>query len=378
MPRETMLLYLASWSIRKEDGMELEIIDNHVHIAGKGDCYPADLHWSKRFTRGIGYRSLIILKGWIFKKVGDERMIETVVDQVERAGRIGHAVLLAFDNVYDPDGTCRGPSQQGQAEVLSTIYVSNDLVKRLSKEHPKILMGISVHPFRNDAIEELEKYKDKAALCKWMPSAQLIDFENPDVQGKLGRFYAKLAEIRLPLLLHTGIETTIPAPRDGYEKFNNPLYIKKALDMGVTVILAHCGCSFFDATQDDFLDEALGLFRKRVDDHPDWNLYADISALFSPFRARKVLKRIFETVPADRLIYGSDFPNPAKGRKEPLLRPFLRFSRRNLLNRSARVAYRWLKYYYREEENKEEKIQSVMMGFHRLLTELGRAHILTP
>ncbi len=256
---------------------------------------------------------------------------------------------------------------------MSTIYVSNEFVQGLSKANSRILLGISVHPFRNDAVEELDKYKNDAALCKWMPSAHLIDFTDPKAQGKLEKFYAKLAEISLPLLLHTGVETSIPSAREGYDKFNSPKYIEKALDMGVAVILAHCGSSYFDALQEDFVDDALRLFNRQRRDRPNWKLYADISALFSPFRARKILNLVFRNIYPGKLIYGSDFPNPAKGRKEFFLRPFFRYARRNLLDRSAKVAHRWLKYYYSESE-----AQLILTSFHRLLIELGRSSIIKP
>jgi len=51
-------------------------IDNHVHIAGRGDVYPDDLYWSKLFEEGIGFQALKILKGWGCKKVGDQLMID--------------------------------------------------------------------------------------------------------------------------------------------------------------------------------------------------------------------------------------------------------------------------------------------------------------
>lgn len=353
--------------------MELKIIDNHVHIAGRGDVYPDDLYWSKKFEKGIGFRALTILKGWAFKRVGDKIMIDTALKQINQAKRINHVVLLAFDNVYDIDGTYLGPRQPDQKQVMSTIYVSNEFVRGLSKANSRILLGISVHPFRDDAVKELDKYRNDAALCKWMPSAHLIDFTDSNAQGKLEKFYAKLADIGLPLLLHTGVETSIPSAREGYDKFNSPKYIEKALDMGVPVILAHCGCSYFDALQEDFVEDALRLFNKQRDDRPHWKLYADISALFSPFRARKVLNRVFKNINPSKLIYGSDFPNPAKSREEFFLRPFFRYARRNLLDRSAKIAHKWLKYYYSESE-----AQLILTGFHRLLIELNRSSIIKP
>jgi predicted TIM-barrel fold metal-dependent hydrolase len=347
-----------------------KVIDMHVHIAGRGDVWPEDLWWSERFEEGIGFKALAILKGWSSKQVGDELMRTVLSDQATMARRIDLAVVLAFDNVYDPDGTYRGPQRAKREEVFTTLYVSNQYVVDLCESYPKkLLPGISVHPFRPDALEELDKYKDRAALCKWMPSAQLIDFESSVGQPKLERFYAKLAEIKLPLLLHTGIETSIPTVDKSFERFNSARFVERALDLGATVIVAHCGCSYFDLLQDNMVDDTIRLFQKMEAEGKDWGLYADISALFSPFRRRKILDRIFAEIPAERLVYGSDFPNPAKGRREPFLRPFLRYRKANLLNRSARIARRWLKHYFPDSDARADRI---MTGFHRLLESLGR------
>jgi predicted TIM-barrel fold metal-dependent hydrolase len=354
-------------------GNPYKTIDNHVHIAGRGDVYPDDLYWSKLFEEGIGFQALKILKGWGCKKVGDQLMIDTLRKQINEANSIDYAVVLAFDNVYDVDGTYRGPKQTGAGQIRSNLFVSNKFVLDLCQATPKLLPGISVHPFRENALRELDNYEDKAVLCKWMPSAHLIDFDNPRAQPKLEKFYIKMAEIQLPLLLHTGVEASIPSSDKRYNKYNNPAYIEKALDMGVTVILAHCGCSYFDLLEDNFVNEALKMFEKQQTVKPSWRLYADISALFSPFRKRKILDRIFKSIPASQLIYGSDFPNPAKGRREFFLRAFLRFRKANLLNRYFNITSKWLPEYYSQSDT-----FLILTNFHRLLDKLGRDHLVVP
>jgi mannonate dehydratase len=350
-----------------------KIIDNHVHIAGPGDVYKDDLYWSKRFEEGIGFQALKILKGWIFKRVGDELMINTLLEQTRNLKHVAYVVVLAFDNVYEVDGTYRGPQQHSKNGPLSTIYVSNKFITELCENNPNLLSGISVHPFRDDAVEELKKYHKKAVLCKWIASSQMIDFskDNAEAQKKLEKFYDALAELNVPLLFHTGHETSIPAPDPGYNEFDNPKYIKNALDKDVTVILAHCGCSYFDVIQDNVVGEVIKLFKKQKEKNKPWKLYADISALFSPFRRRKILDDIFKNIPASKLIYGSDFPNPAKGRKEFFLRPFLRFSKANLINRYYKISTKWLKQYYSEED-----CAYIFTNLHRVLDGLGRGHII--
>jgi predicted TIM-barrel fold metal-dependent hydrolase len=350
-------------------GDVLKIIDEHAHIAGRGDIYKQDLFWSKLFENGIGFQALKILKGWSFKKVGDELMVNTLLKQANEANHVDYVTVLAFDNVYDLNGKGWGPFDTDENQIRSTLYVSNSFVANLCQNNPKILLGISVHPYRNDALDELEKYKEKAVLCKLMPSAHWIDLDNPNANSKLDKFYLKLAEIKLPLLLHSGVETSIPSSDKDkkYNKYDNPFYIERALDLGVTVILAHCGCSYFDILEDNFVSEALKLFEKQRTIKPNWKLYADISALFSPFRRRDILDTIFQKVPASKLIYGSDFPNPAKGRKEFFLRPFLRFSKTNLINRYYKITLKWLAKYYSTADT-----LYILTNFHRLLNELGR------
>ena len=354
--------------------MTKKIIDIHVHTAGPGDVYKDDLYWHKRFKHGIGFQALKVLKGWTFKKVGDELMLNTLLKQAEKMKKVDYVGILAFDNVYEVDGAYRGPKQDNEDDIFTSLYVSNHFVSELSTSNPKLLLGLSAHPFRDDAVEELNKYHEKAVLCKWIPSSQMIDLskENTSAQEKLVKFYEKLAEIKLPLLFHTGVESSIPAAKNSFERFNSPEYIRKALDMGVTVILAHCGCSYFDLLQDNVVDEVIEFFNEQKSPEKKWDLYADISALFSPFRNPKILERIFENISIDKLIYGSDFPNPAKGRKESIIRAFLRFRKANLLNRYYKISNRELKEYYPEEEYAE-----IFTNFHRLLDRLGRGHLIS-
>ena len=345
-------------------------IDNHAHIAGPGDKYPDDFYWHKRFRKGIGFKGLKALKGWTFTKISDQLMINALLVHSRTMRAVNYAVILAFDHVYDVDGNRMGPDNGEK----TTMYVSNKIVDDLSKEHRNLLKGISVHPFRNDAIEELERYEKDAVLCKWMASAQMIDFEDPKGQQKLDLFFDKLVELKLPLLYHTGVETSIPCAQqeEWHNKFNSPKWIRGALDKGVTVILAHCGCSYFDTFRkqpDPIRTEVLELFREMRTERKNWNLYADISALFSPFRKWKKLEEIFKVIPQERLIYGSDFPNPAKGKLDSILRVIFRYGSDNYFDRYWEISKKWLPRYY-------DNFDEITKNFHHLLQDLGRDNII--
>jgi predicted TIM-barrel fold metal-dependent hydrolase len=340
----------------------------HVHIAGPGDRYPDDLSWHERFRTGVGFKGLKVLKGWGCKKVTDQMMINTLLKQTRKMKEVDYAVVLAFDHAYDVEGNRMGP-ENGDC---STLYVSNDFVDRLCKHNRNLLLGLSVHPFRNDAVKELKKYEKQAVLCKWMASAQVIDFEDSGGMEKLELFYETLVELKIPLLFHTGVETSIPScDPERYDKFNSPMYIRAALERGVTVILAHCGCSYFDYFKpqpDPMRDEVMDLFIEMNEKGKDWHLYADVSALFSPFRKWEKIEELGRVIPTDRLIYGSDFPNPAKGRREFFLRWILRYKKANLIDRYCHIAKKWLPEYFSNGA-------TILHNFNHLLSRLGRWNI---
>ncbi len=347
--------------------IELKTIDNHVHIAGPGDRSSNDLYWHDRFEKGIGFRGLKFLKGWWpFTKVTNQLMINALLKQTRTMKRIDYAVVLAFDHVYDVDGNCMGPDNGDK----TTLFVGNDFVDTLCTQNRNLLPGISVHPFRNDAVEELDRYHKNAVLCKWMASAQLIDFENPKGKVKLDIFFDKLVHLKLPLLYHTGVETSIPCAEgeERYNKFNSPSWLRGALDKGVTVIVAHCGCSYF-AHQDDVREEVFALFREMREESKNWKLYADISALFSPDRKWEKLVEIFDKIPKERLIYGSDFPNPAKDKKEFVLFTYLKYKSINLIDNYFKISNRELPKYYGQNHG-------VFSNFHQLLIDLDRGDII--
>ena len=56
----------------------------------------------------------------------------------------------------------------------------NDYVLSVAEEFPHVFLPVvSVHPYREDAIEELERcYKRGSRMVKWLPNAMGIDPSN--------------------------------------------------------------------------------------------------------------------------------------------------------------------------------------------------------
>ncbi len=91
--------------------------------------------------------------------------------------------------------------------------------------------------------------------------------------------------------------------------------LKKALDVGVRVIAAHCATPYLGGilpADRNYFEELIKLLRSS--EKKGWDLYADLSAFCTPTRI-PYLKRIKEeigqgTIPPSRFLYGSDFPIP--------------------------------------------------------------------
>ncbi|NIM89681.1 MAG: amidohydrolase family protein [Candidatus Aminicenantes bacterium] len=280
---------------------QTEIIDMHLHFGAPEDeesgCY-----WSEEFTKQPAYLALLLLTGSLCKKIDIHHIRKHLLGVINRSKYVDKSVLLALDQVYDETGNVQ-PEQ-------THLFVPNSYLSDLAKENRRVLLGASVHPYRNDWEDELEFcLQNKAVLCKWIPSSQLINPEHP----KCLPFYKKLVDYKLPLLCHTGPEYAIPTSDETYVEYNNPKYLRTALDEGVVVIIAHCAMPFFGLLDVDYQDdfgEFLKLFEEA--DQNNWNLFADLSAICSPFRTRyiKIIKENLKNIPASKLLYASDYPIP--------------------------------------------------------------------
>jgi predicted TIM-barrel fold metal-dependent hydrolase len=155
-----------------------------------------------------------------------DRLWSTYLKLVEESG-LDRAVLLAFDAVYDAEGR--------MDELNTHLYLRNEYVAEFCQQNPRILFGASIHPYRKDAVQELEKcVAAGAVLVKWLPLTQMMD----PADAKCIPLYEAMAHHHIPLLCHTGGEKTLHAPD---KSVRDPAKLVEALKRGVTVIAAHCG-----------------------------------------------------------------------------------------------------------------------------------------
>lgn len=290
---------------------EKSIIDIHCHTAGIGaggsGCFV-----SPTLARSWKYRVFLRAFGVTEKEVqqkGDALILRRLSEGLAKSRRVAAAVVLAMDGVVGEDGEL----DRGKTE----IYIPNEFVARESRRYPNLLFGASINPYSNDAMQRLEKaVSDGAVLIKWLPSIQHID----PADERLIPFYLKMKELGLPLLTHTGEESSFTWTRD---ELGDPERLRLPLSLGVTVIAAHAASNGRNNGERNH-DRFLRLCRE----YP--NLYADISALTQINRLSHLPRLLKHRELHGRLLYGTDMPLLNTGIVSPFAFPF-RLSPRRML-----------------------------------------------
>ena len=266
------------------------ILDCHVHALA---ATPAHGYLSGKLRRRpnvlfVRMRLGISLFGT------DEQIERDFADRLARtvneAPELDAAVALAFDRVYKEDGT--------PDDANTHLAVTNDYAADLARRHKKLLFGASVHPYRPDALAELDRcVANGAVLMKWLPLVQGMD----PAADRCIPFYEALAHHRLPLLCHTGGEMSLPQT---FPHLVSPELLLPALRCGVTVIAAHCG-----TRAHPFETDYLPLFLRMAKEHE--RLYGDTAALNVPNRSYAFRHLLADDAVRQKLVHGSDWPIPS-------------------------------------------------------------------
>jgi predicted TIM-barrel fold metal-dependent hydrolase len=212
----------------------------------------------------------------------------SLLEQWVRDSQLDKVVLLALDGAYDRSGRF--------CQKKTVLYVDNSFVLSASRLSPCFIFGASIHPYRKDAVSALEEVvRQGACLVKWIPSGQYIEPDDPQCIP----FYEALAHYKIPLLTHTGVEHTLGWKRTDY---NSPDRLIPALDMGVSVIAAHCGTRLF-LHEKSFFDSWCTLARKYE------NFFGDLGAFTLMTRIPSLKKILAHNDLRQKVLYGSDFPS---------------------------------------------------------------------
>ena len=194
----------------------------------------------------------------------------------------------------------------------TAFYVPDASAQATARRYPRHFeWAASIHPYRRDSVAALRQAKaDGARAVKWLPAAMGINPASPLCDA----FYAELAKLGLPLITHGGMERAVRVGE--HQHLGNPLLLRRALEHGVRVVVAHCATLGADRDLDRGEDgpyvAGFSLFARLMDD-PRYRgkLYGDISSVAQVNRAGPALIKLLEREDWHaRLLYGSDYPLP--------------------------------------------------------------------
>ncbi len=285
------------------------IWDSHSHLVGSGDS-PSGIYVNPKMESllnpGEYARRLFFLNaGCAHDAPGnvDRAYVERIRNLIDGMRPGVKLVLFAFE---------RNHGEDGKPDLARTGFsVPGAYARDVAKAHPEVFeWAASIHPYRADCVEALESAKrDGARGVKWLPASMGMDPASP----RCDRFFAALARLDVPLITHAGLERAVMGER---QEYGNPLRLRRALDAGVRVVVAHCGSMGTDRDLDKGpngpLVDSFELFARMMEDAKyGKRLFGDISAMTQINRAGPALAKVVEREDwHPRLLYGSDYPLP--------------------------------------------------------------------
>jgi predicted TIM-barrel fold metal-dependent hydrolase len=285
------------------------LVDNHVHIVGLGAGGSGAYANPKMFTwrypvSYIKASTILNASKAADREAVDQLYIKRLLELADGFPLPLVLAILAFDYHYTKEG--------GIDLDKSEFYVPDEYVLNLAKEHPEhFIPVVSIHPYAPDALRRLEEAaRAGARLVKWLPNAQGMDPLDPDIDP----YYRMMARHGMALLCHTGWEMSVSSDA---QRLGSPLRLRRPLDLGVTVIMAHVGNNGINEDIDNPGKRASNCsLAIRMLDDPRYQgrLFADIAMITQATRPRSDLKMLLERSDLHpRLINGSDYPLPAIG-----------------------------------------------------------------
>lgn len=286
-----------------------QVLDAHCHLFGNGDggqgvWVNTDVDWVAAPGQYV-QRLFYLNAGCVHDHAGkvDASVVDRLRNQVEALPRGVKLLLLAFDWARDERGA--------PLRDASTFHVPDDYAAAVAKAHPEVFeWAASIHPHDPEAATRLERaVANGARAVKWLPPAQLID----PASSRCDAFYRRLASLRLPLVTHAGDERAV---RGHDETLGNPLKLRRALDHGVRVVVAHCAslglARDLDRGAAGPMASAFSLFGRLMDEPAHaTRLLGDLSAVTLGNRGEEVVATLLaRTDWHARLVNGSDYPLP--------------------------------------------------------------------
>ncbi len=275
----------------------MQTVDIHMHLLNSEVQF--NRFYDKMAIRFFGKKMGVEPKELIANPY--KAYTDALVNNVRDSKYLSKTVLFGVDARVDNIGK--------ELHKDITVCASNeDLLKLYEKNSDVIIPFFSINPMRPDALDLIDKYSELG----FKGAKFLQNYWGVDTRDKKYRaYFEKLKEKKLPLIVHIGSESSIHSIKEceKIEMLDHPL------EVGVTVIAAHMALDYESLKIFKALSKNPKNFNKDYYTllemlHKHDNLYADISAILTPVRA-KVLRHLSQQHDIhDKILFGTDYPVP--------------------------------------------------------------------
>ena len=228
---------------REVRGRARELVDEAFEGLDRSRMWDAHVHLTGLGTGGTGCwvnpEMRALTAPWRHFKFDVYRHAAGITD-LSRADQQYVERLLEAHRLTNPAGepsptasttSSTNPARSARPRASSSCPTSTS---SLAKLHPEILPCASIHPYRADAVDRLNRAaSDGAVAIKWLPNAMGMD----PASARCDAFYDRLVALGLPLISHAGHELAVHSP--DAQELGNPLRLRRALERGVRVVVAH-------------------------------------------------------------------------------------------------------------------------------------------
>ncbi len=283
--------------------------DSHVHLLGLGDSgsgiyiNPHMQSWLNPLFK-LQFHFYLNAACATPETSVDESVLAALQQRLSELPVGMKAMILAFDAWHNENGE--------MDKASSSFYIPNDYAEKCAKASPDRMEWVaSIHPYRENAAELLRDcVTGGAKAVKWLPPAMGIDPSS----AKCDAFYDEMARLNVALISHAGTEHA--APGKIIQEYGNPLLMRRALERGVRVVVAHCASLGEGSDLDSNSKKSVAHFDlfARMMQNSEWHdrLFGDLSAVNLVNREKTVLPRLLQEKDwHPRLSQASDYPLPA-------------------------------------------------------------------
>lgn len=224
-----------------------------------------------------------------------------LVESVRSSQHVDKIVLFGVDDRVDDTGK--------SLHKDITVCATNEDVEALYHGNEDVIIPFfSINPKRPDALDLIDRYADAGFKgAKFLQNYWGVDTR----EVRYRPYFDKLAARGLPLIVHVGSESSVHSFKscESIEMLDHPL------EAGVNVICAHMALTYeprgilkaLSKNPKHFNEEYYTLI-EMLKRYP--NLYADISALLTPVRAKVLRHLSHQSDIHHKLLFGTDFPVP--------------------------------------------------------------------